>query len=727
MKIRYFLIVLLILLITHGPVHAAFFRWERATPESQGLSSAKLEKLKNLLAGRKTKKLLLVKNDKIIYEWYADGWKDTDKEHYSASLAKALVGGMSLLVAMQDGLIYPDMPACFLIPKWKQHPQKSQITIRHLATHTSGIEDAEVRDEIQRQMRLEGLDPHMDLPGWKGQFWRKDPDPFLAARDNAKVVFTPGDHFAYSNPGIAMLTYAVTASLSGTEYKNIRQLLKKRILNPLGISPAEFSIGYNKTYKLNNLQLVPSWGGGAFTANAVARIGRLLLKRGWWEGEQLIDPIWVDRLIRYDGTAVPGNDPKVVQEKSSLRYKKNSHPASTLGGYTNFDGIWTHVPRDAFGGAGAGNQHLFVIPSMNLIIVRNGKNLFDPKKGEGFWLGAERYLLNPIMDAHISSPYPHSDFITGCTFAPKKEVIRIAKGSDNWPMTWADDNYMYTAYGDGWGFEPRTDIKLSLGFSRISGSPPDIKGENIRTQSGERVGQGHRGEKASGVLSIGGTLYCLVRNAGNSRLMWSTNKGRTWISADWKFEESFGSPTFLNYGKDYSGARDEYVYIYSQDEHTAYRPADHYVMARVTKNHIKEWEHYEYFAGLMKNKQPKWTGDIRKRKPIFSNPAKCYRSGISYNSALKRYLWTQIIPLSHGDGPRFSGGLGIFEGQEPWGPWKTVYYSRQWDIGPGESARIPTKWISKDGTTCHIVFSGDDFFSVREIKFKLTFKSPRKK
>ena len=78
MKIRYFLIVLIILLITHGsahhgPVHAASFRWERATPESQGLSSAKLEKLKNTLAGRKTKKFLLVKNDKIIYEWYADG------------------------------------------------------------------------------------------------------------------------------------------------------------------------------------------------------------------------------------------------------------------------------------------------------------------------------------------------------------------------------------------------------------------------------------------------------------------------------------------------------------------------------------------------------------------------------------------------------------------------------------------------------------------------------
>jgi hypothetical protein len=32
---------------------------------------------------------------------------------------------------------------------------------------------------------------------------------------------------------------------------------------------------------------------------------------------------------------------------------------------------------------------------------------------------------------------------------------------------------------------------------------------------------------------------------------------RAW--SDWKFDESFGYPTFLNYGKNHHGARDRFV------------------------------------------------------------------------------------------------------------------------------------------------------------------------
>ena len=115
------------------------------------------------------------------------------------------------------------------------------------------------------------------------------------------------------------------------------------------------------------------------------------------------------------------------------------------------------------------------------------------------------------------------------------------------------------------------------------------------------------------------------------------------------------------------------------------------------------------------NHEPLWTEDVRKRTAVFINPGKCYRSGISYNPGLKRYIWCQIIPAAGQDQDlRFSGGLGIFEASEPWGPWKTIYYNRQWDVGPGETVGIPTKWISEDGRTFHLVFSGEDSFSVRK-------------
>jgi hypothetical protein len=52
-------------------------------------------------------------------------------------------------------------------------------------------------------------------------------------------------------------------------------------------------------------------------------------------------------------------------------------------------------------------------------------------------------------------------------------------------------------------------------------------------------------------------------------------------------------------------------------------------------------------------------------------------------------------------------------GSAPWGPWTTVYYTDRWDVGPGETSSFPPKWMSVDGTIVHLVFSGDDAFSVR--------------
>ncbi len=66
--------------------------------------------------------------------------------------------------------------------------------------------------------------------------------------------------------------------------------------------------------------------------------------------------------------------------------------------------------------------------------------------------------------------------------------------------------------------------------------------------------------------------------------------------------------------------------------------------------------------------------------------------------------------------------FSIFDAPEPWGPWSTVYFAQDWDGGAlstgnggwGESQHIPSKWISADGKEIHLVFAGDDAFSVRK-------------
>jgi CubicO group peptidase (beta-lactamase class C family) len=202
-------------------------------PQTQGMSQERLDALKDELAKRNTRAFLVIRNDKIVYEWYADG-NDVSKKQGTASLAKAIVAGLSLGVAITDGQIALDDPAAKYVPAWKDDPQKSRITIRHLGSHTSGLEDAEA-DRL----------PHDKLTGWKGDFWKRlDPphDPFTLARDKAGVLFEPGSQLQYSNPGIGMLTYCVTAAIHDAEATDVRTLLRDRILRPIGVADDEWSV-----------------------------------------------------------------------------------------------------------------------------------------------------------------------------------------------------------------------------------------------------------------------------------------------------------------------------------------------------------------------------------------------------------------------------------------------------------------------------------------------------
>ena len=46
--------------------------------------------------------------------------------------------------------------------------------------------------------------------------------------------------------------------------------------------------------------------------------------------------------------------------------------------------------------------------------------------------------------------------------------------------------------------------------------------------SSDYDGQGADGIKASGMLMVDGVLYMFTRNAGNSKLAWSHDHGKTW-------------------------------------------------------------------------------------------------------------------------------------------------------------------------------------------------------
>src|SRR5262245_55630306 len=144
-----------LLAVCAGLAYGQSTEWETISPAEAGLDPAKIEAWRSSLAAHRTTGLIVIRRGRIALEWYAPEW-NADRPHGTASLAKALVGGMSLAVAMGDGRISPDDPASRYISGWSQDSLKSKITIRQLATHTSGISDAE----------QDGL-PHDKLPGWK--------------------------------------------------------------------------------------------------------------------------------------------------------------------------------------------------------------------------------------------------------------------------------------------------------------------------------------------------------------------------------------------------------------------------------------------------------------------------------------------------------------------------------------------------------------------------------
>src|SRR5437870_3723234 len=92
--------------------------WPTATPESQGLDGSKLDAARDVLAARRTRNFLVVRNGHIVYEWYSPD-SGPNKRHGTASLAKALVGGVSLMLALQDGRLSVDDPASKYIPAWR--------------------------------------------------------------------------------------------------------------------------------------------------------------------------------------------------------------------------------------------------------------------------------------------------------------------------------------------------------------------------------------------------------------------------------------------------------------------------------------------------------------------------------------------------------------------------------------------------------------------------------
>jgi CubicO group peptidase (beta-lactamase class C family) len=325
---------------------------------------------------------LVIRHDTIAYEWYNTGCS-LHTPHWTASLTKSLVGATSFLLALEDGIIMLDQPAYHFIPEWRSDPDRSRVTLRHLITHSSGLADAKPKEDQAR---------------WTGKFWQY-PEHYLFAKEKSPVIFEPGSHDLYSNPGMALLSYCLTKALMHSPEKDIKTLLRNRVMRHLGIPDDEWLLdwddpldplcrnpeiyGNGKPALVDGLEVYATWGGSSFSPDATARIGRLMLRHGIWEGKNILSEDIVREALKPHG--------------ATKLYDANQRPRTEwgLGWRLNTNGCFHSLPKDAFIGAGRGIQILLVIPSLDMIVVRFGQHTGEHE----FWNEVEQYLFDPIMDA----------------------------------------------------------------------------------------------------------------------------------------------------------------------------------------------------------------------------------------------------------------------------------------------------------------------------------------
>ena len=332
-------------------------------------------------------------------------------------------------------------------------------------------------------------------------------------------------------------------------------------------------------------------------------------------------------------------------------------------------------------------------------------------------------------------PYPQSEVIKAIKFHWGLHN-RLASGSDNWPVTWADDDNQYLVWGDGGGFGGTNSIgRSSIGIARIEGNwhsyqPSNIWGGYNPENQHEIIG------KSYGIVCINSVLYMWIGmfhtiedQFDEVKIAHSKDHGASWEFTDWSFtrKEGIMMPTVCNYGKNYEGAKDDYVYSYLI-RFQSYEGPDDYPdkvdwlncqkpglidLARVLKDQVLDRNAYSFFAG-MQNGEPVWTKDVIQRKPVFENSDGVgWSINVSFNEGLQRYMLTSEHTETH------RGNIGIFDAPNPWGPWTTVCYQEKWGEG-----HIPlntffwnfsNKWMSEDGKSFSLIFTGrkeNDSFNV---------------
>lgn len=280
--------------------------------------------------------MVVMKNGKVVFENYAKG-HSADEPHNLYSGTKSFSCAIAV-AAIQDKLLSFDEPVSKTITEWQSDEQKAKITIHQLLTLTSGIN--------------------------AGQTGSK---PSYAEAIATKVLHAPGTTFQYGPIPFQVFGEVMRRKLAATG-ESPREYLSRRVLGPIGARIDSWRTSADGNPKMST---------GAFlTAREWAKYGQLVLNQGRWQGKEILNKKFLSECS--DGT--PVNPGYGITFWLPTQGGINSKGHSTNQSAEKLKSI--HAPDLIIKAAGVGGQKLYVIPSQNLVVVRQASRL--PLWGRGF-------------------------------------------------------------------------------------------------------------------------------------------------------------------------------------------------------------------------------------------------------------------------------------------------------------------------------------------------------
>ena len=301
----------------------------------------------DFLISQGTLSFIVIKNDTIVYEKYFNGFEpDSIRTIFSVSKAftSTLVG-----IAINEGYIKSvDQLVSDFIPSFKSNG-KEKMTINNLLQMTSGL----------------GENDYNDLLKIGFFYYSKDQN---RRAEKTKLRYKPGTKFQYSS----ITTQLLGICLEKATGKSFETYFKEKIWEPMGME-------YNALSSRDDKGFHKYFGGISANPKDLAKFGLLYLKKGNWNGQQIVPEEWV----------------KATAKRDTIQGKSTS--------YTNCFWLDTYPIENEFNksdlfAGGYGGQIVYVNPENNTVIIRTGTTEVDVHWGRSF-SKLSHFPLNKVEDS----------------------------------------------------------------------------------------------------------------------------------------------------------------------------------------------------------------------------------------------------------------------------------------------------------------------------------------